>query len=65
MTVTETGTRARWPDGRGYAVAQDALRLYGATYSSGRPTIVLLPPKPISHSQIWKGQLHYLGRRMS
>ncbi|MBV8218303.1 MAG: alpha/beta fold hydrolase, partial [Solirubrobacterales bacterium] len=26
------------------------------------PTIVLLPANPISHSRIWKGQIHYLAR---
>ena len=29
MTVTETGTRAREPDERGYAMTDDGLRLYG------------------------------------
>ena len=62
MSVTETGTRAREPDQRGYATAADGLRLYWEVYGRGSPTIVLLPPNPISHSRIWKAQLHYLAR---
>ncbi len=62
MSVTETGTRAREPDEYGYATATDGLRLYWELYGHGSPTIVLLPPTPISHSRIWKAQLHYLAR---
>ena len=62
MTVTETGTRAREADERGYATTDDGLRLYWEVYGSGSPTIVLLPPCPISHSRLWKAQLHYLAR---
>ena len=62
MTVTETGTRAREPDEHGYATTDDGLRLYWERHGSGSPTIVLLPPCPISHSRIWKAQLHYLAR---
>ena len=62
MTVTETGTRARAPDQRGYASTDDGLRLYWEAHGSGSPTIVLLPPCPISHSRLWKAQLHYLAR---
>ena len=62
MTVTETGTRAREPDEHGYATTDDGLRLYWESHVHGSPTIVLLPPCPISHSRIWKAQLHYLAR---
>jgi pimeloyl-ACP methyl ester carboxylesterase/UDP:flavonoid glycosyltransferase YjiC (YdhE family) len=62
VTVTETGTRAREPDESGYATAADGLRLYWERFGDGGPTIVLLPPNPISHSRIWKGQVHYLAR---
>src|SRR3954447_7443403 len=62
MTVTETGTRAREPDDSGLALSQDGLRLYWEVHGSGPTTIVLLPPNPISHSRIWKAQLHYLAR---
>ncbi|HYI19183.1 MAG TPA: alpha/beta hydrolase, partial [Solirubrobacteraceae bacterium] len=62
MTVTETGTRAREADECGYATTDDGLRLYWERYGSGGPTIVLLPPCPISHSRLWKAQVHYLAR---
>ncbi|MGZ9247740.1 MAG: alpha/beta fold hydrolase, partial [Gemmatirosa sp.] len=62
MTVTETGTRARAPDQRGYATSDDGLHLYWEVHGDGSPTIVLLPPCPISHSRLWKAQLHYLAR---
>jgi pimeloyl-ACP methyl ester carboxylesterase/UDP:flavonoid glycosyltransferase YjiC (YdhE family) len=62
VSVTETGTRARAPDESGYTTTDDGLRLYWEAYGSGPTTIVLLPPNPISHSRIWKGQLHYLAR---
>ena len=62
VTVTETGTRAREADERGYATTDDGLRIYWERYGSGSPTIVLLPPCPISHSRLWKAQLHYLAR---
>ena len=62
MPITETGTRAREPDEAGYAETADGLRLYWEVHGSGEPTIVLLPPTPISHSRIWKAQVHYLAR---
>src|SRR4051794_27812997 len=62
MTVTETGTRAREPDDSGHALSQDGLRLYWEVHGAGATTIVLLPPNPISHSRIWKGQVHFLAR---
>jgi pimeloyl-ACP methyl ester carboxylesterase/UDP:flavonoid glycosyltransferase YjiC (YdhE family) len=62
MGVTETGTRARQPDDSGYATAADGLRLWWESYGTGGTTIVLLPPNPISHSRIWKGQIHFLAR---
>jgi pimeloyl-ACP methyl ester carboxylesterase/predicted glycosyltransferase len=54
--------RAREPDLSGFATSDDGLRLYYEVYGAGRTTIVLLPPTPISHSRIWKGQIHYLAR---
>ncbi|MEA2478247.1 MAG: hypothetical protein QOJ07_169, partial [Thermoleophilaceae bacterium] len=62
MGVTETGTRARMPDATGIATAPDGLGLYWELHGSGSPTIVLLPPTPISHSRIWKAQVHFLAR---
>jgi pimeloyl-ACP methyl ester carboxylesterase/UDP:flavonoid glycosyltransferase YjiC (YdhE family) len=63
VTVTETGTRAREPDEHGYATSADGLRLYWEIHGGGSTTIVLLPPTPISHSRVWKAQVHYLARR--
>lgn len=62
MPTTETGTRARQPDSQGYAIAKDGLRLYYEVFGTGRKTIVLLPATPISHSRLWKAQVHYLAR---
>jgi pimeloyl-ACP methyl ester carboxylesterase/predicted glycosyltransferase len=62
VAVTETGTRAREPDERGYATTDDGLRLGFEVYAGGSTTIVLLPANPISNSRLWKAQLHYLAR---
>ena len=62
MTVTETGARAREPDERGFATTDDGLRLYWEVHGGGSPSIVLLPPTPISHSRLWKAQVHHLAR---
>ena len=62
MPVTETGTRARQPDSSGFALTPDGLRLYYEVFGSGTKTIVLLSVNPISHSRIWKAQVHYLAR---
>src|SRR4051812_4294314 len=62
MSVTETGTRAREPDEQGFATTPDGLRLHWEVHGTNTPTIVLLPPCPISHSRIWKAQVHHLAR---
>jgi pimeloyl-ACP methyl ester carboxylesterase/predicted glycosyltransferase len=62
MPITETGTRAREPDSSGYAVARDGLRLYYEIFGEGPKTIIFLPANPISHSRLWKAQVHYLAR---
>src|SRR3954451_7086853 len=62
MSATETDVRARAPDETGFAIAADGLRLYWERHGSGSPTVVLMPPNPISHSRLWKGQVHYLAR---
>jgi len=62
MSVTETGTRARQPDSSGYATSGDGLRLYYEVFGTGTKTIVLMPANPISHSRLWKAQVHYLAR---
>ena len=55
-------TRASQPREWGFAESGDGLRLYWECYGSGSTTVVLLPPNPISHSRIWKAQVHYLAR---
>ena len=62
MSITETGTRARLPDSSGYAITPDGLRLYYEVFGRGDRTIVFLPANPISHSRLWKAQIHYLAR---
>jgi pimeloyl-ACP methyl ester carboxylesterase/predicted glycosyltransferase len=54
--------RAREPDSSGYATTEDGLRLWYEVHGDGGPTIVLLPCNPISHSRLWKAQVHYLAR---
>jgi pimeloyl-ACP methyl ester carboxylesterase/UDP:flavonoid glycosyltransferase YjiC (YdhE family) len=54
--------RAREPDESGYAKTDDGLRLYWERHGDGDATIVLMPANPISHSGLWKAQVHYLAR---
>ena len=62
MSRADTGTRAREPDESGHATARDGLRLYYEVHGEGSTTVVLLPPNPISHSGLWKAQVHFLAR---
>jgi pimeloyl-ACP methyl ester carboxylesterase/UDP:flavonoid glycosyltransferase YjiC (YdhE family) len=62
MAITETGTRARQPDSSGHAVTRDRLRVHYEVYGAGPTTIVFMPANTISHSRLWKGQIHYLAR---
>jgi pimeloyl-ACP methyl ester carboxylesterase/predicted glycosyltransferase len=62
MTVTETSGRARFPDTDGYAITREGLRLHYEIFGRGEKTILFLPANPISHSRLWKGQVHYLAR---
>ena len=61
--ITETGARARTPDLVGRVRTGDGLTLPWEIHGDGPTTIVFLPPNPISHSRLWKGQVHYLARR--
>ncbi|HEX7263760.1 MAG TPA: alpha/beta fold hydrolase [Candidatus Dormibacteraeota bacterium] len=62
MPHADTGMRARLADQSGYATRRDGLRLYYEVFGEGPKTIVLMPCYPISHSRMWKGQIHYLAR---
>ncbi len=62
MPHADTGMRARLPDESGFAVNRDGLRIYFEVFGRGDKTIVLMPAYPISHSRMWKGQIHYLAR---
>jgi pimeloyl-ACP methyl ester carboxylesterase/UDP:flavonoid glycosyltransferase YjiC (YdhE family) len=62
MPHTDTGMRARLADQSGYATRPDGLRMYYEVFGGGPKTIVLMPCYPISHSRMWKGQVHYLAR---
>ena len=62
MPHTDTGMRARLADRSGYATRPDGLRMYYEVFGGGPKTIVLMPCYPISHSRMWKGQVHYLAR---
>src|SRR3954454_6303849 len=65
MRVTETGTRARQPDETGFAASADGLRLGWERYGGGEPALFFVPPTPISHSRLWKAQIHYLARHFT
>jgi pimeloyl-ACP methyl ester carboxylesterase len=62
VSWAETGTRAREPDSSGMATTADGLGLYWELHGGGSTTVVLMPANPISHSRLWKGQVHYLAR---
>jgi pimeloyl-ACP methyl ester carboxylesterase len=54
-------SRARYPDSEGYA-ERDGVRLYWERYGEGHPTLLFLPPGPITHSRAWKAQIPYFAR---
>jgi pimeloyl-ACP methyl ester carboxylesterase len=53
--------RACQPSRDGY-VERDGVKLYYEVYSSGEPTVFLLPTWSIMHSRHWKMQIPYLAR---
>jgi pimeloyl-ACP methyl ester carboxylesterase/UDP:flavonoid glycosyltransferase YjiC (YdhE family) len=61
--ITETGARARTADVVGRVRTADGLTHPWEVHGDGPTSIVFLPPNPISHSRLWKAQLHYLARR--
>jgi pimeloyl-ACP methyl ester carboxylesterase len=53
--------RALHPDESGY-VDRDGVPIYYEVFGAGEPTLLLVPPSPITHSRIWKALIPYLGR---
>lgn len=53
--------RARQPDHEG-TVDRNGVAIHFEVHGSGEPTLLLIPPSPITHSRIWKAQIPYLAR---
>ncbi|HEX6234593.1 MAG TPA: alpha/beta fold hydrolase [Jiangellaceae bacterium] len=53
--------RALHPDQSGY-VDRDGVPIHYEVFGSGEPTLLLVPPSPITHSRIWKALVPYLAR---
>jgi pimeloyl-ACP methyl ester carboxylesterase/predicted glycosyltransferase len=43
-------------------VVRDGLEVHYAVYGDGQPTLLMIPPSPITHSRIWKGLIPHLAR---
>ena len=54
--------RARLPDREG-DVSSGGVAIHYEVHGSGSPTVLLVPPSPITHAQIWKTLLPHLARR--
>ena len=54
--------RARLPDREG-DVSSGGVAIHYEVHGSGSPTVLLVPPAPITHAQIWKTLLPHLARR--
>ncbi len=53
--------RAVFPDQEGM-VDRDGVDIHYEVYGTGEPTLLLIPPSPITHSRIWKGLIPFLSR---
>ncbi|MEX2652399.1 MAG: alpha/beta fold hydrolase [Acidimicrobiia bacterium] len=53
--------RARYPDREG-VLDRDGVEVRYEVYGDGDPTLMLIPPSPITHSRIWKGLIPFLAR---
>ncbi|MDH3189246.1 MAG: alpha/beta fold hydrolase [Acidimicrobiia bacterium] len=53
--------RARVPDSAG-VVDRDGVEIYYEVHGDAAPTLLLIPPAPITHSQIFKAQVPHLAR---
>jgi pimeloyl-ACP methyl ester carboxylesterase/predicted glycosyltransferase len=54
--------RAASPELDGF-VESDGVRTHYEVYGDGGPTILMIPPSPITHARAWKGQIPFLARR--
>ncbi|HSJ36551.1 MAG TPA: alpha/beta fold hydrolase [Acidimicrobiia bacterium] len=53
--------RARYPDRSG-VVSRGEVDIHYEEYGEGEPSLVLIPPSPITHSRIYKGLVPHLSR---
>ena len=53
--------RARDADQAGM-IDRDGVGIHYEIYGTGHPTLLLIPPSPITHSRIWKGLIPFLAR---
>lgn len=53
--------RACQPAEKG-AVDREGVPIYYEVFGDGQPTLLLVPPSPITHSRIWKALIPYLSR---
>jgi len=54
--------RARYPDHEGL-VERDGVKIGYDAYGTGEPSLLLVPPVPITHSRIFKALVPHLARR--
>jgi pimeloyl-ACP methyl ester carboxylesterase/predicted glycosyltransferase len=54
--------RARYPDVEG-RVESGGVGIHYEVHGEGTPTLLLIPAAPITHSRVWKAQIHFLARR--
>lgn len=53
--------RARQPDASG-VIDRDGFEIFYEVHGRSEPTLLLIPPSPITHSRIWKAQIPFLAR---
>lgn len=54
--------RACEPDRSG-RIDRDGVAVHYEVFGDGTPTLVMIPPSPITHSRIWKALIPHLARR--
>ena len=53
--------RAAYPSSEG-TIERDGVGIHYEVFGEGAPTLLLIPPSPITHSRLWKGLIPYLAR---